>query len=73
MSEQLHDISVSEMDLTMQEFVKLIRATKSHFGTKIPEMVQNYTKTVILFIIATLRFFTMTARTTSLKLKKQTI
>ena len=46
MSEQLHDISVSEMDLTMQEFVKLIRATKSHFGTKIPEMVQNYTKTV---------------------------
>lgn len=46
MSEQLHDISVSEMDLTMQEFVKLIRATKSQFGTKIPEMVQNYTKTV---------------------------
>lgn len=45
MSEQLHDISVSEMDLTMQEFVKLIRATKSQFGTKIPEMVQNYTKT----------------------------
>lgn len=44
MSEQLHDISVSEMDLTMQEFVKLIRATKSQFGTKIPEMVQNYTK-----------------------------
>ena len=34
MSEQLHDISVSEMDLTMQEFVKLIRATKSQFGTK---------------------------------------
>lgn len=46
MSEQLHDISVSEMDLTMQEFVKLIKATKSQFGTKIPEMVQNYTKTV---------------------------
>ena len=46
MSEQLHDISVSEMDLTMQEFVKLIRATKSQFGTKIPEMVQNYTKRV---------------------------
>lgn len=46
MSEQLHDLSVSDMDLTMQEFINLIRATKSKFGNKIPDMVENYTKTV---------------------------
>ena len=46
MSEQLQDVSVSELDLTMQEFIKLIRITKSKFGAKIPEMVQNYIKTV---------------------------
>jgi hypothetical protein len=45
MSEQLQDISVHQMDLTMQEFIKLIRSTKSKFGNKIPEMVENYTKT----------------------------
>lgn len=46
MSEQLQDVSVDEMDLTMQEFIKLIRTTKNKFGTKIPEMVKDYTKTV---------------------------
>ena len=46
MSEQLQDVSVDEMDLTMQEFIMLIRATKSKFGSKIPEMVRDYTKTV---------------------------
>lgn len=46
MSEQLQDVSVSELDLTMQEFIKLIRTTKNKFGTKIPEMVQDYIKTV---------------------------
>lgn len=46
MSEQLHDFSVSEMDLTMQEFIKLIRNTKGKFGNKIPEMIKDYTKTV---------------------------
>lgn len=46
MSEQLQDVSVDEMDLTMQEFIKLIRTTKNKFGSKIPEMVQDYTKTV---------------------------
>ena len=30
----------------MQEFVKMIRATKNKFDAKIPEMVQNYIKTV---------------------------
>lgn len=46
MSEQLQDVSVEEMDLTMQEFIKLIRSTRSKFGSKIPEMVTIYTKTV---------------------------
>lgn len=46
MSEQLQDVSVDEMDLTMKEFILLIRTTKNKFGTKIPEMVKEYTKTV---------------------------
>ncbi len=46
MSEQLQDVSVKELDLTMQEFINLIRNTKNKFGAKIPEMVKNYTKTV---------------------------
>lgn len=46
MSEQLQDFSLSEMDLTMQEFINLIRTTKSKFGSKIPEIVKDYTKTV---------------------------
>lgn len=46
MSEQLQDVSVDEMDLTMQEFIRLIRTTRSKFGSKIPEMVEVYTKTV---------------------------
>lgn len=46
MSEQLHDFSISDMDLTMQEFINLIRNTKSRFGSKIPDIVKDYTKTV---------------------------
>lgn len=46
MSDQLQDYSIADMDLTMQEFINLIRNTKSKFGSKIPEMVKNYTKTV---------------------------
>lgn len=46
MSEQLHDFSISDMDLTMQEFINLIRNTKTKFGSKIPDIVKNYTKTV---------------------------
>ncbi len=46
MSEQLHDVKVSEMDLTMQDFIDRIRRTKSKFGNKIPEMAKNYTKTI---------------------------
>ena len=30
----------------MQEFINLIRNTKSKFGTKIPDIVKNYTRTV---------------------------
>ena len=46
MSEQLQDVSVDEMDLTMQEFILLIRSTKNRFESKIPEMVMDYTRTV---------------------------
>lgn len=46
MSEQLQDFSISDMDLTMQEFISLIRKTKSRFGSKIPDIVKDYTKTV---------------------------
>ena len=46
MSEQLQDVSTDELDLTMQEFIKLIKITKNKFGTKIPEMITDYIKTV---------------------------
>ena len=46
LSEQLNNLSVAEIDLVMGEFINTIRATKSKFGSKIPEMVQNYTKMV---------------------------
>ena len=46
MSEQLHDFSVADMDLTMQDFINLVRNTKNKFDSKIPDMVKNYTKTV---------------------------
>lgn len=45
MSEQL-DFSISDMDLTMQEFIALIRKTKSSFGSKIPDIKEEYLKTV---------------------------
>lgn len=46
LSEQLNDLDVSIMDLPLQEFVTLIKDTKKRFGTKIPDIVSNYTKTV---------------------------
>lgn len=46
MSEQLHGFTITDMDLTMQEFINLISLTKNKFGNKIPEMVTNYIKTV---------------------------
>lgn len=46
LSEDLGGLSTDRMDLTMQEFIALIRRTRNNFGTKIPEMVKNYTKTV---------------------------
>ena len=45
MSEQLQDVSTDEMDLTMQEFIKLIKITKNKFGTineQILKFAQNY-------------------------------
>lgn len=46
MSDQLQDVPISDMDLTMQDFINAIRNTKSRFGSKIPDMVREYTKTV---------------------------
>lgn len=46
LSEQLHDMSISGIDLTMQEFIKLILRTKRRFGSKIPDMVKDYIMTV---------------------------
>lgn len=46
LSEQLHDLDVSIMDLPLQEFITLIQGTKKNFGSKIPDIVANYTKTV---------------------------
>lgn len=46
LSEQLHDMSISGIDLTMQEFIKLILRTKRRFGSKITDMAQDYIMTV---------------------------
>ncbi len=46
MSEKLRDFSISDIDLTMQEFIHLIWKTKSKFGNKIPDLVKDYTKTI---------------------------
>lgn len=46
LSEQLQDYSLTEMDLTMQNFITLIRRMKGRFGNKIPEMVEEYKRTV---------------------------
>lgn len=46
MSEQLQDIPLFSMDLTMQEFISRIRETRQNFGVSLPDVVQNYVKTV---------------------------
>lgn len=46
MSEQLQDLPFSSIDLTMQEFMNRIRDTRINFGSRIPDMVQDYLKTV---------------------------
>ena len=46
LSDQLYDLSFNLMDLTMREFIHFVRITKNKFGSKIPEMVKDYTKTV---------------------------
>lgn len=46
LSEQLQELPVSELDLTMQDFIDCIRKMKNRFGMKLPDMVKNYLKTV---------------------------
>lgn len=46
LSEDLGALSTKSMDLTMREFVALIKNTRKRFGTKIPEIVKDYTKTI---------------------------
>ena len=46
MSEQLYDIPLSQMDLTMQEFIRLTRTAKNSFNAKIPDVIERYTRTV---------------------------
>ena len=46
LSEDLWGLSTDNMDLTMKEFISLIQRTRSNFGTRIPEMIKDYTKTV---------------------------
>ena len=46
MSDQLNDVPIAYMDLTMQEFMKLTRTAKTSFGTGLKGVVERYTKTV---------------------------
>lgn len=46
MSETLADMSLTQLDQSMQEFIVLIKETKLKFGLKIPDMINNYTMTV---------------------------
>lgn len=46
MPESLQDMLISEMDLTMQDFIRVIRIMKSSFGDRIPDIVKEYTKTI---------------------------
>jgi predicted ATPase len=46
LSEQLQDIPYPSMDLIMQEFINRIRDTRRNFGSRIPEIIQDYLKTV---------------------------
>ena len=46
LSDQLHDLDITTMDLPLQEFIEIIQTAKQKFGSKIPEIVNNYTKTI---------------------------
>lgn len=46
LSEQLLWVSFSDLDSTMQDFISLIRNTKNKCGVKIPDIIENYTKTI---------------------------
>ena len=44
--QKLRDFSWNDIDLTMRDFLELIDNTRRKFGAKIPEMVENYLKTI---------------------------
>lgn len=44
--EHIQGLSFKEVDLIMQEFISLTRRNKNRFGNKIPEVKENYVKTV---------------------------
>lgn len=49
MSEQLKEIDttdITQLDLPLKEFIALIQKTKPFFGSRIPDIVKDYTKTV---------------------------
>lgn len=46
LSEQLVDINESQMDMAMQDFIRLIKNTKFRFGSRLPDIVKTYVKTI---------------------------
>lgn len=46
LSQKMRDFSLNDIDLTMRDFIELIESTRRKFGSKIPEIVKNYVKTV---------------------------
>lgn len=45
-SEQLYDLDNTKIELPLKEFMQMINLLKKKFGTKIPEIIQDYTKTI---------------------------
>lgn len=45
-SEQLYDLDNTKIELPPKEFMQMINLLKKKFGTKIPEIIQDYTKTI---------------------------
>ncbi len=45
--ERVFNLSIVNIDLTMQEFIEVIRNTKTRFGAKIIDMLENYRMTSI--------------------------
>lgn len=45
-SDQLYDLDNTKIELPLKEFMQMINLLKKKFGTKIPEIIQDYTKTI---------------------------